>query len=1130
MRKKQLDITRIKNFEGKVVPTSDIKSLGFLPYDLKKLEEENYLIKLKRGYYYCNPEQNDIDLTKINYEIEPLKRKGNRSKVLDLSELEVLDGETITTADLKDLGFHHYDIKRLESDGTLYKIRQGHFYINTKHTEIDKSMLVSLTMHEAKRGRKRKERDISKLEDKDEKIISTSDLKTLGYDRNDINVLLDEKYLVKIKKGYYLVNVTKKEINNKLLKSFVQEKPKKSKKGKLDISKLEELDRQTVSASKLKEIGYDQNHLTSLVKDGYLIRKNFGIYYVNYQRRQINSRVLEPMIIELENNIKEHNFKQAYYTLLNMSKKKVDNSYDQYILIYSTLLKPLLGSKIDFSFVEKLNPTPANIDERLLAISNDILKEMSNILTNTLEEKELLEEKKRKFNTHYANFNKSIAKEEYVNALNDINRCLDYAYNEASLDASNILRSLLLTIINIQSGHKVKLPKTSIDYGDYSNPTTLIKRAVEEKDYMFAYKIINEHNMDADKNLYRVIKNILEKIINYKKDEIVANQDKQSIDTAYKLFLTSFYKNNYVKAMEQLKFIVEKQGEDKTSKEYRIYTLLKSYEKMVKEKLMFASKKIDYTNMTTLEIFEHALDNQDYRVALKNIGKLTYQNDDQLLEIYKIILHKMYDVHKVISDKKAEEERKKLYPKPTGPVFSSINDVVTNISKEKITQEDKAASKVMIPQVKLEEEQLGKAPVAAPVNIQKKELKERVSLSYNQLYDMIQDEKYEELYEVIAKATQNHEKTSREEFVVYRLIKILLDLRDGKTVNPTNGHLTDCTNDFKCFFQSVNFRNISDIKYYYDVCYSIAREKEELDLYKKLIDDILDAEQALKEKEEIKARVPKIDNEIKEILDKKNNLTNEEIDKLYELMNYKVVLGSEANDIALSILYTIDLVNNKYVEGSYINYVSVFDLESFASFEANEKIDEGENPLTGREDKEELIINLLKNGDYIKAYQILQSGYITNTLKEYSYSDKIIIKSLLKILNSITNTPWKEKEEVQEEVPVVEEKREYEDLLRLIKKRDFYGAYSYAMESSLDKNTLENLLPELFILYHDDVSTESELATDFDNSIEAKDLNQARIDLINYKELLDRTSMGKSDKYQAVLSGMNKKYIKAKER
>lgn len=1143
MKKKQLDISKLEENEGKILTANELNALGFVAYDIKLLEQEKYLLKVKRGHYYSNPRLKEVDISLFNTDTK--LEKGKNKKQLNLTDLEILDGETIRTSDLIDLGFNTYDIKTLVTDGRLLKLRQGHYYINVSKKEIDPKTLISLSFNEAKKTRQRKEHDLSKLEDKDFKTIETNELKELGYSQFIIKSLEEAGYLLKIKRGSYFVNIHKKELDDKKLKSLIKEK-KPKRRGQLDVAKLEVFDGQTIQASQIKELGYEPHHIKALAENGYLIKKGYGKYLVNPHKKQINCKVLEPIIIELENNIKAKDYKRAYNNLVAMCKNKIDNSYDQYIFLYFTLLRPLLGSKSDFTYADKLTPTSVSLDGDILVTSNRILKEMSDLLTLTLEQESILEEKKREFNSYYKEFTQNIKLEDYVAALTSINNCINSSYSDSSKEIANMLHSLIVVILDLRRKKKISLPKENIEYKDYSNPYMLVKMSLENNDYAFAYKVIDEYKLGEEKKAYKVIKYLLAKILNMKKEETDTKDETKAARNAemtYKLFLTCFYKDDYIKAKEYLKSILNGQNPiDKKSKEYRLYTLLTSYIKMRREKLSFPNKGIDYSGLTSTQVFELALDNQDYKVAFKNIGKLTYQNNDQLLDVYKIILHKMHDVDKIVRDKINEEQRSILYPKPKGPVFTNISSVDYKVSKDQSekakNQESASYVPIVKPLHKSSEVKVGEIEKGEVSKSTSKQITPRKSLEYQELYSLIQEGKYEEIYSSLDYANKNKLNISREEYIIYSLIKMLNELRAGKDVTSKEGYLEDRSNYFKSFFQSINFRNIEDIKYYFELCYDKAKDREELDLYRKIIEDIIAAQGVIKEKEELNNKISQINAEIKAILDKKENLTNEEIDKLYELMNKKGILGSEANEIAHSILSAIDSANNKYVRGSKIdeeyycvNYVSGFDSLSFASFSGDVKLGDeeyiSENPLTGNEDKDQVIINLLNNGAYLDAYQILQSDNITNTLKEYAYDDKIIIRSLLGILNGIVNKPYKPADISNESIQDIDDKRELEELHRLIKKRDFYGAYNYAINSDLDLTMLKEIMPELFILFHDDVTTEENLALDFLDHVES-DLNQARVDIINYQELLDRTSMGQKDEYQEVLEEMNKKYNRAK--
>ncbi|MCH5167335.1 MAG: hypothetical protein J1F35_05520 [Erysipelotrichales bacterium] len=1161
--KKKLDLTELAKKNEKIIPAHELKSMGFSTYDIKNLVNDELIVSARFGYYYINTEKKEYDVS--IFEIPEKKKTSHprEKKQLDLAELSKKDEQYIATSELKDMNFSVYDINNLTEDGLIIKVARGYYYVNTSLKEVDlKTLDIPVKGY-----------DVSLLEDKDEEVITTSELKDLGFTTYDIKNLENDGYLkkVNVKRGYYYVDVFRKNKNSKLLEllnsddkdSTKKSKNTKQKKNLLDdLDKLESYEGITILNKDLKELGFEQYHIQSLERMGYLVRKGHGLYIVNLERKNLNFKLMQSLAKKLDENVNNGDYKAAYNVLVEMFNKKLDDTYDQYLYLYFTLLKPLLNFKYDFSYIDKLAVTSFSGTEELQALSNKILKNLADGIARSLEEKALVENQKKQFNASYKEFVEKIKTGDYDAALESVRNCIAYSYNEQTKEISNIYKNLILALLELKRRGKNKKPQIGVEYDNYEDLYALLNTAIINNNYAFAYKLMEEHNLSAT-SIYKPVKYLLGKIVTFKKDDNT-NKYAQKQEIAYDLFLTYFYKNDYNKALEQLKYILDRQNPvDKKSKEYRLYILLKSYDKMRHADLAFAIKEISYEGLPTIEVFEKALDNQDFLVAYRNIGKLTQNNKNQLLNVYKIILNKMHEIDRSLRDRANEEQRNILVPKVNraGTVPTSFLYVDYQVSKQ--SKPAVGARPLIKPTVKPQkvgetpkvEPKESVQPIVVPKNVeemkeipkeepkvveevkpeskaqdtplQTKEILPRETLEYQVLYDAIYDRKYDELFEKLEDAFLNKLQMSREEANIYRLLQMLNTLKSGKNVTPKQGYVTDKSNEFKSFYQSINLRNIEDIKYYFDCVYEKAREKDELELYGMVLNDILDEQARLEEIENIKKDLFKIDKQIRELVENKNSLTNEEIDKLYDLMSKKSLLDIEANTIAQEILEMINLASNNYVEGNNCNhYVSHLDAESFTGFIENESLSgedyNHDNLFDQNISGDELIINLLHHGAYVRASELLEKEFVTNTLKNYTYNDRIIIRSLLKIFTNSTTKTFEHKYETHPN------KEELESLRRYVKKMDFYGAYNYAVSSNIDVDILKDLIPDLFILYRDNLVTEYDLASDFANNMNTKDLNQARIDLINYKELLDKTSMGEKQEYQDAYSEMNKKYEKEK--
>lgn len=920
------------------------------------------------------------------------------------------------------------------------------------------------------------------------------------------------------------------------------------------IKLLEKYDGREMSTKELKSLGLSPYFIKKLTELKCLEKKSRGEYLVRANDRfsEENEEYIQKLIIEFKNQVHEKNFQEAYITLVHMYEDKKTNTFDTFIKLCFILIKNILGKNYDYSYADniKLNNESMQDHEKYIACQNffkavEAFKELEekekqaplggrqeifiyadlvNEIVDSINNGKNTELRKQEYTYYYTLYYNLVLKRRHFEAINYLNKAFEYCDNSAELSKLNLLKEVTNTMLEAIGNRKnVSLRNTS--YKESSNLVKELTDAVYHHDFFYALYLLEEYTIFDNKKYKhlehlitgllrltgeykeysefkenfayeneeeKVIAGVPEKEVKNNVDEVnkiekkednvdkkdepvvkVKENPKQFVEKVessqmqynnelrvrnynYTWFLSYFNNGMYNDAIYYLEKII---SEDKESNENKIYDLLSSYLAMKKDKEGFKQYNYNYDGLSTLELFNQALLNHDYKTALKNIGKLTYQNNDEYLNILKTILHNMYELDKMYGKKEEKTQE-----------------------KENNTQE------------------------------------EYVPYSYTDLAHKIQNLEFDEVYNNLAIGLHER-KLNRLELNTFRLLEILNHLKEGR-LKVINEEIIDDGNYFRCFYEAIRYHQVDKIVYYLYKVYDRAQDKSELDVLGIIIGKIneenevfkerLEAEEREKEEELRLKNITKETNaSIKNLLNHKNELSFEEIDNLYNLLERKEESDIEAFKLESCILVMIDtIMSSQEIDANY-----------FADLRRS-------TTLSNENDISLEIDYLLENGDYINAFNLIFATPFNKCLLKYSIDNRMIIRNLLSIF---VNTLNKKKEITKKSID--QGSVELKAIQSRIKHNDFLGAFENILASThLDSKILTELSSGVLTSYIGNSIMERSAYEDYENAFNNQDLNEMRISLINYKEILDKSSYGKVEEYKNKYQDMSLTYEEEKKK
>ncbi len=949
---------------------------------------------------------------------------------------------------------------------------------------------------------------------------------------------------------------------------------------------LEKYNGEVKTAKFLKNNGLTQYNLKRFTELGYLEKVSYGNYKIQvaFKKEFDNDTHILLQIKDLYASVNAGDFSNVYIIVMHICEDKVDNKFDKVLSLVIDLLSNILGKNYDYSFKEKLVFDKTDFTEyesliyekkyfeakkyldsiiSMMKKNNIVIKDDIKMFQKLIDEVvsktksgENTELRKDLFAKYYRDFIESLRSKNHNAALNNLDKAISYCDNKAKLKKLLVLREINVATLEVLR-HRKSGNKRCNDYKDLENIEATLSKAVFAHDFMYALYLMDTYSFSTSK-IYKTIKYMLlsmfrlagemdiydkfrEELDNKRntsleekkenldvkqESELVSDKVKQetvktpqeetliaSHDTTfdekvkqveeekqvdevkaqkqsyeieyvlpqtntyererkYKLFLTYFNDEDYETAYSYLGEVVE---DDSESNEYRLYELLGAYLNMRDKKVGFENLEIEYDEANTRELFDEALRLHDYRTAFRNIGKLTYNNEDEYLSLLKVILHNMYEL-----DRKYGIREK-------------------NVKKEIIVEEKNSAN----------------------------ESDEFISYSYEELLGLAREHDYDTIYNNLKKGFYKHT-LNRCELNTYRLLEIYMSLRCNNLKVYEDEKIEFDGNYFRCFFDAIRYRQVDEIEYYFNMCYERALDKSELEIYGCIVDSIVKMNEEIKQKREIEEKeqeekirisecVANANSKMKELLNNKADLTEEEINELFNLIDAKLDYDSEAAYIESCILEMIGyMLYNPNIDSRYFADLNDYKKEDdYFSYEIDD---------ISKLSIDEKINELLLSGDFIRAYNLIYETPFNKCLLNYSYDNRIIIRGLLNIFNSVLNKP------IDYERPVDYRSEELKAIQSRIKRNDFLGAFENVLASThIDHDTLVFVSSNVLVSYIGNSLIESEYAKEFVDALDKNDLNRARIALINYKEILDKSSYGKVEEYNNKYKDMSRVYEKEKK-
>lgn len=319
------------------------------------------------------------------------------------------------------------------------------------------------------------------------------------------------------------------------------------------------------------------------------------------------------------------------------------------------------------------------------------------------------------------------------------------------------------------------------------NESLVVQEAKEELVNEFDFDVVEKNlNSEVEAGEPFLSTDIKESSAQKTEQEIARDKfivHKKLYETFYSKFKNSYEGENYDCALDNLYECLKYVDYKNRNKVQLLVQLIETYIKLIKNERILENKFIDYqyANGNYKRIFWDAMINEDYIVALQNVGKYCYDNpNSEFLKIYKDVLHKM----------------RKFWSKD-----------------EKIKSQ--------------------------PIGIEKIEEKqeEKIVLSYELVNKLVEGRCYEELFSILER--YGVEKLNFEYKYIYFIVKDVLELFTGKTINK-RVIPSDKLQQYspQLFFVALNYKDYEQAYQYLGEC--MPGQIKFQDIYINILVDILD--------------------------------------------------------------------------------------------------------------------------------------------------------------------------------------------------------------------------------------------------------------------------------------------------
>lgn len=368
------------------------------------------------------------------------------------------------------------------------------------------------------------------------------------------------------------------------------------------------------------------------------------------------------------------------------------------------------------------------------------------------------------------------------------------------------------------------------------------------------------------------------------------------------------------------------------------------------------------------------------------------------------------------------------------------------------------------------------------------------------LYNLIYDRKYEEAYKLLKfECAKKDVKVPRVYFKTFCLLNDLAKLREGEH-NNYKGNYSESSDKFNHLFEALKCR---DYHYAVDCINDVikrAKNKNELNIYLMLLEDIIPLSDEVDRRMELRGSLKAITNNIKMFMIETKEFNEESLEHLEKLVIDKCQLLDElgkncdSENIILNIISMIRDVRTFNIPGEYFENLSS-DIKNY----------------------DERLMVLLNNGDYLNAHSLLHE-VVWNNFKSIKYEDLLTINKLLWVFKTslyvkVEDNKLGDEVIIDDENPLIIKLHE---LKKILKSRDFYGAYIYYVDNNLEglsHEVDEEIAANILLLMHLQKEESHEIFDKFHVNCENKKFDEAYSYLTEYQEFIYGNSMNREIDY-----------------
>lgn len=551
---------------------------------------------------------------------------------------------------------------------------------------------------------------------------------------------------------------------------------------------------------------------------------------------------------------------------------------------------------------------------------------------------------------------------------------------------------------------------------------------------------------------------------------------------------------------------------------------------------------------------EEVLSEMSTNIQEEKTLELTNDREEEVLASIKNLTLNYQTLYSLIKNREFEEAFALIKREEENGY--SLENLEEEVKEEPIQEEKECVEKLSEQEENREEPKEVEMPIEVkqPVLTEREKHKQEVlesikdlELNYDNLYDLVYNQEYEKALNLIEREIAPNEKTSRLYFTARRLLSQYFHIINGtfKEVEPRPIDYTqDC---FKVFFASLNNRDYDLANEVVDECIERAREKEEMQLFKLILEDIVKEQNKIMEEkkaqEEEKRKVEEGNKQIEEINKKLYTLSNKhefddcDVKECHKLLDKKV-------DISVSIKakHDKDLLVLGASEAAMLALRNELNDSFFADVNCT-NIDDEEIKVcieTTSNKPVDLFYDALKNGDYLNAEKMLSSNQWDIFRDKISGTNLRLLKNLFVYMkehmsfvkeenseDNLLRQKVSQEELMQTEIDAYkllsdEDKNTYNklDLLKkvysLIKHQNYQEALGMIIDSDVligEDEFFTDLLGEI-LLAKEGVKEESHyLFDEFNKSLDEHDIKAATTNFIAYSGYLTSKSIERDITY-----------------